>query len=362
MRLASLLLPLIAFTPARPVSDDWERVTPNLELTFPKDHGAHPNFLIEWWYITGQVESATGRRFGFQFTVFRRGLSKQSLAEESSPLRARQVLAGHLAVTDVENGRTLFSERLRRASSALANAGEGDLNVTLEDWSLVRSEGDVLSLAAGDAATAIGLRLKLQPKKPLVLHGRKGYSPKGSEAGNASAYFSWTRLSTAGELSIDGEVMQVSGESWFDHEYGSSVLEKGVEGWDWFGLHLEDGRDLMVFILRREDGSLSPASAGTLIEMDGSSRRLEYGEFTIRSSGSWKSPRTGAVYPNQWEIEVSSIQLKVQVDPHVPDSELVTGKSTGVAYWEGPVVLRGTHRGRGYAELTGYAGSMDGRF
>jgi predicted secreted hydrolase len=262
----------------------------------------------------------------------------------------------------VENGRTLFSERLRRTSSALADALEGDLNVNLEDWALVRSEGDVLSLSAGDAANSIGLQFQLQPKKPLVLHGDNGYSSKGSEKGNASAYFSWTRLATTGELSIDGEALQVSGESWFDHEYGSSVLEQGIEGWDWFGIHLEDGRDLMVFILRREDGTLSPASAGTLIEPDGTTRRLKNDEFTIRSSKSWKSPRTEGTYPAQWGIEVPSIKLKVEVTPLVPDCELGTGKSTGVAYWEGPVELSGSHKGRGYAELTGYAGSMDGRF
>jgi predicted secreted hydrolase len=362
MFLASLFLSFFALAPVSPMADEWDRVMPGLELSFPKDHGAHPNFLIEWWYITGQVESESGRKFGYQFTVFRRGLVKQAPTEGASAVRARQVLMGHLAVTDVENGRTLFSERLRRTSSALADALEGDLNVNLEDWALVRSEGDVLSLSAGDAANSIGLQFQLQPKKPLVLHGDNGYSSKGSEKGNASAYFSWTRLATTGELSIDGEALQVSGESWFDHEYGSSVLEQGIEGWDWFGIHLEDGRDLMVFILRREDGTLSPASAGTLIEPDGTTRSLKNDEFTIRSSKSWKSPRTEGTYPAQWGIEVPSIKLKVEVTPLVPDCELGTGKSTGVAYWEGPVELSGSHKGRGYAELTGYAGSMDGRF
>ncbi|MDG2144026.1 MAG: lipocalin-like domain-containing protein [Planctomycetota bacterium] len=362
MLLASLLLSLAAVTSSAPGIEDWDRVLPGLELAFPADHGPHPEYLIEWWYITGQVESETGRRFGYQFTIFRRGLVPSERPAGSSALRAQQVYAGHLAVTDVKNGKTLFSERLRRASSALVDAPRGDLQLALEDWSFVRTDGDLLQLSAGDAAQSIGLELQLQPTKPLVLHGANGYSSKGADEGNASAYFSWTRLATSGVLTVGGESMRVAGKSWFDHEYGSSVLETGVQGWDWFGLHLEDGRDLMVFLLRRADGTLSPASSGTLIELDGSSRRLQSTEFSIRSLETWKSPRTEGVYPAKWEIEVPSIQLKVQAMPLVPDCELGTGKSTGVAYWEGPVELRGSHPGRGYAELTGYAGSMDGRF
>lgn len=367
MRPASLLVTaLLAFSPQE---EDWERVLPGLELAFPADHGAHPAYAIEWWYITGQVESDAGRRFGFQFTVFRRGLDPGSAEPESSPLRARQVLAGHLALTDVTSGRTLFAERLRRAGSPLAHAAADDLDLALEDWSLARGPDDRLTLSAGDAALGIGLELELAPRKPLVLHGAGGYSSKGADPGNASAYSSWTRLATNGQLRVDGAELEVGGEAWFDHEFGTSVLEEGVTGWDWFGLHLADGRDLMAFRLRREDGTDSRASAGTLVGADGAARSLGPDDFTITPEdapgSTWTSPASGATYPARWRLAVPSAGLELEVVPLVSDCELRTTRSTGVAYWEGPVELRdaaGVVQGRGYAELTGYAGSMAGRF
>ena len=341
---------------------DWARVTPELELSFPADHGAHPDTRIEWWYITGQLESKAGRRFGFQFTVFRVGLSPATPEPDASPLRASQMFAGHLALTDIERSQTLFAERLRRTGSPLAHAALRDLDVTLEDWSLVRGADDRLHLIASDATSGFALDLSLEPRKPLVLHGDRGYSSKGADPGNASAYSSWTRLATEGRLAVDGESLEVRGESWYDHEFGTSVLEEGVVGWDWFGLHLDDGRDLMLFVLRREDGSLAPASAGTLVEADGSSQRLEAADFSIESDAEWESPRTRATYPAAWRIRIDGAGLDLRLAPQVADCELCTQRSTGVCYWEGPVAIDGSTGGRGYAELTGYAGSMEGRF
>lgn len=390
----------------------WQSVLPGLALEFPRDHGAHSTSQTEWWYLTGQVEAEDGRRFGLQFTIFRRGLGPGPTPPGTpspvlppgvggdnarSPLRAEQVLAGHLAVTDVASGRTLFTERLRRVGSALASASTTDLDVVLEDWSLLRRDvggatgaatgnttfddarpgvtepgtTEQLELRAGDRATGIGLTLTLTPTKPLVLHGEAGYSSKGSEPGNASAYTSWTRLATRGQLELGGESLSVRGTSWFDHEYGSSVLEPGVVGWDWFGLHLDDGRELMCFLLRRADGSFAAASAGTLIDTEGHARPLGPSDYTITSAGTWTSPRTGGIYPASWRIAVPSAGLDVSVTPLVADCEVGTGKSTGVAYWEGPVELRDLSAegsasapivGRGYGELTGYAGTMEGRF
>jgi len=352
------LLALAVF--ASPV-DDWKRISPELELQFPADHGAHPDYRIEWWYITGQLESEAGRRFGYQFTIFRRGMAMGEGTTAESPLRARQVLAGHLAITDVENGRTLFAERLRRAGSVLAEASSTDLALVLDDWSLDRGADDRLELSAGDLAAEIGMELTLVPAKPLVFHGEDGYSQKGADPGNATAYFSWTRLATTGTLRIGGTELAVTGESWFDHEYGSSVLEEGVVGWDWFGLQLDDGRDLMMFMLRTEDGGYSAASAGTLVDTDGSTRSLGSEDFKIEGRGEWTSPHSGARYPARWTLTVPSEDLRLEVTPLVADCELGTAQTTGVAYWEGPVVLTGSRGGRGYAELTGYAGSMEGR-
>jgi len=366
MRTAELLLVLAPLaTPvasaAPEVDDGWERVLPGHGLDYPRDHGAHPSTRIEWWYLTGQVRSESGRRFGFQLTVFRRGMEPGAPPDGASPLRARQVLAGHLALTDVENGRTLFAERLRRASSPLARLGTDDLDVALEGWSMRRTPEGRLHVRATDAQTGVGLVLELAPAKPLVLHGERGVSKKGAEPGNASAYASWTRLATSGELTLGEETHSVRGESWFDHEFGTSVLEEGTVGWDWFGLHLDDGRDLMLFGLRREDGGLGQASAGTLVRPDGSTSALAANDFRIEPAGAWTSPRNGAVYPSGWTIRVPGAGIEVSARPLVLDCELGAERSSGVAYWEGPVELEGTVGGRGYAELTGYAGTMAGR-
>ena len=341
--------------------DGWQRVLPGLALEFPRDHGAHPAHRIEWWYLTGNVESEDGRRFGYQFTVFRRGMALEAAGGDASPLRARQIYAGHLALTDASAGRTVFAERLRRAGTPLAQASQGDLDVVLEDWSLRRGAGDRLQLAAGDAALRIALELELVPAKPLVLHGQRGYSAKGSDPGNASAYTSWTRLATNGTLQLGDEELLVRGETWFDHEYGTSVLSDGVEGWDWFGLQLEDGRELMAFVLRRADGSRDPASAGTLVARDGSTRALGPDDFALEPLARWTSERSGAGYPARWRLAIPSEGIELEITPLVADCELGT-RSTGVAYWEGPVDVTGSVGGRGYAELTGYADSMAGRF
>ncbi len=368
--------------------EDWARIEPGLALSYPRDHGAHPRFRTEWWYLTGQASDADGRRFGFQVTVFRNGLGRSGPApappsgEEaavgsdpgaarvgSSPQRARELYFGHFAIADIERGSTRFAERMRRGGTPLASASRDDLELALEDWSLLRVPADTaggdpehLLVRAADPATAIGLDLRLEPLKPLVLHGVNGYSAKGDEPGNASAYASWTRLAARGVLVVDGREHRVDGRAWFDHEHGSSVLGAGVVGWDWFGLALDDGRELMLFGLRRADGSFTPSSAGTLVAADGTPQPLARADFTLEPRAQWTSPHTGAVYPAGWSIAVPGAELALVVEPLVADAELRSEDSTGVTYWEGPVAVSGTTTGSGYAELTGYAGAMTGRF
>ncbi len=349
---------VLLFAAAAAPAQDWARIEPGLELAFPADHGAHPAYRTEWWYATGQVESAEGERFGFQFTVFRQGLDPRPPAPGDSPLRAREALAAHLVVTDVQRGRTVFAERLRRAG-ALASAAEGELELAVEDWAFSRSAGDRLTIKARDPAREIGLELALVPSKPLVLHGERGISAKGGGPGNASAYASWTRLETSGRLWIDGVDETVRGEAWFDHEFGSSVLGEAV-GWDWFGLQLDDGRELMLFRLIDAAGAIT-AAAGTLVARDGGTRALAREDFAVESTARWTSPRSGASYPARWTVSVPGAALSLEVAPLVADCELET-PSTGTIYWEGPVAVNGGVSGRGYVELTGRAGSMAGRF
>ena len=377
MPLVSLLLAAALWiasppcTPTPTADEDWGRVLPGLELAYPAAHGSHPGTRTEWWYLTGQLEAADGARFGFQFTVFRRGLAAGPAPQGSSPLRAGQVLAGHLALTDIGGQRTLFAERLRRTGSPLARAATRDLDLVLEDWSLRRTGGlgdtgdtgaERLLLSARDPATGIALELELLPSKPLVRHGVDGYSAKGADPGNASAYVSWPRLITRGRIEIDGEPREVTGQAWFDHEFGTSVLEPGVLGWVWFGLQLDDGRELMLFHLRRSDGTLAPASAGTLVEVDGSARALGLDDFSVAVLARWTSPHSSATYPARWQLQVPSAGLELVIAPLVPDCELHATGSVDVSYWEGPVEITGSSSGRGYAELTGFASSMAGRF
>ncbi len=368
MILALLSLPLPAQTAGNDGPRAWRKIEPGHALEFPRDHGAHPEYRTEWWYVTGNLADADGRRFGVQLTFFRTGLGDAPPADArraDAAGRAWQVWAGHIALVDVRRGETHLAERLRRGSSPLVSASLERLDFQLEDWALVQGDDGVLDLRAADPATGIAMDLRLEPAKPLVLHGEDGVSTKGFEPGNASAYATWTRLETTGTLAVGGQAHAVSGDAWLDHEWGSGQLGAGVVGWDWFGLHLDDGRELMVYGLRREDGTPHPVSGGTLIEVDGTARALKLEDFEIEQTARWTSPHTQASYPAGWIIRVPSASLSLRARPLVADCELDTG-STNVVYWEGPVELSDpvTSKvlGRGYAELVGYAHGMEGRF
>lgn len=341
---------------------DWSTITGPPDLAFPRDHGAHPEYRTEWWYLTGIVSDAEGREYGFQLTFFRQGLDPRPPAPGDSPLRARQAVAGHLAVAEITAGRFRHAERLRRADDELAGFATDDLDVRLDTWRLRRGAEDVLEARGDDRVAGIALELRLEPLKPLVRQGVDGYSRKGPEPGNASAYLSWTRLAVRGTLELDGEARAVTGEGWFDHEWGTSQLGAGVVGWDWFSLRLADGRELMVYRLRRADGTPDPFSSGTLVGPDGDVRRLDAGDVRLEVTDHWTSPATGAVYPAGWRLAVPSADLALEVRPRLADAELDGRTSTGVVYWEGPVAVAGTADGEGYVELTGYAGSLAGRF
>ena len=358
---ATLVL-LLAPAAGGAVGSEWLRITGPPELVFPADHGAHPDYRTEWWYATGLVADAEGRRFGFQITFFRQGLAPGAAEAGSSALRARQIMAAHMAIADVGRQHFLHAERLRRTGGGLAGYSEDDLRVWLDDWKMERRGDGVIAVRARDPAQDIELRLELKPEKNLVLHGEGGYSKKGADPGNASVYLSWTRLSVSGSLEIDGSPRPVSGSAWFDHEWGTSTLGEGVAGWDWISLRLDDDRDLMAFRLRRGDGRPDTHSSGTLIEADGAIRPLRHEDFEIKDLAWWTSPSTGARYPVRWRVAVPDAGIDLEVRSLVPESELDGSATTGVIYWEGPVQAQGTHNGEGYVEMTGYAGSLEGRF
>jgi predicted secreted hydrolase len=353
-----LLVPLLAVGG----DEGWRRIESPPAIELPRDHGAHPEVQTEWWYLTANVRDDDGGEFGVQFTFFRSGLDPSPAGEGDSPLRARQAIAGHLAIADVEGQRFFHAERVRRADDWFAGFATDDLRVWLGDWELERGSDDTLEIRAADRGSGIGVRLQYRPVKALVRQGIDGYSQKGADPGNASAYLSWTRLEVTGSITVEGRDIEVTGAGWFDHEWGTSQLGEGVAGWDWFSLRFEDNSELMVYRLRRGDGSPDPYSSGTLVPADGAPRKLALEDVELEPTGAWTSPATEGTYPSGWRIRVPSEGLDLTVDPTLPAAELDGRSSTGVVYWEGPVRVSGSHAGEGYVELTGYAGSLEGRF
>jgi len=332
---------------------------------FPRDHGAHPEYQTEWWYCTGNLLDTAGRQYGYQLTFFRFGVNHDA-DTQLNPWQLRDIYMAHCAITEEEGKTFRFEERISRAGPGLAGARTDTMEIWLFNWS-ARMIDAAIVLEAYD--TEIELKLTLKPVKQLVLHGDRGLSRKGAAPGQASYYASFTHLETQGRLRAGPgrSPVSVSGVSWFDHEFGSNQLAAEQEGWDWFSLHLSDGKELMLSIMRRKGGTVEEASSGTLVEGDGTWRHLTLSDFTVRVLKRWESPQSGAVYPGQWQILVPSATIELLVTPLIPNQELITSKSTGIVYWEGALHGEGISRGKkltaqGYAELTGYAASMGGVF
>jgi len=364
-RCTSWLLPVLfclwGVLPVVAQDDDWRPADAPRQWTFPRDHGAHPEYRTEWWYFTGNLTDTAENAYGYQFTVFRVGVRREAVLP-GSPWSVRDVYLAHLAVTDGAGQRFHWAERVSRAGPGLAGASLAGLDVWVLDWQAREDAGAVLLTAN---AEDFGLTLTLRPDKPVVLHGQGGLSRKGPRPGQASHYASLTSLATTGTLRLTAgaEPVSVHGESWFDQEFGSNQLAADQEGWDWFSLHLGDGRELMLYLLRRTDGSVETASSGTLVAVDGDAVHLPLGAFQVEVRNTWKSRRSGAVYPSRWRITVPAHGIALEIAPLLADQELVTAGSTGVVYWEGAVTGRGASGPcRGYVELTGYAGALGGLF
>lgn len=324
-------------------------------FAFPADHGPHPAYKLEWWYYTGNLEAEGGRRFGYQFTVFRTALAPPDpgAAPRASAWAADQLYMAHLALSDIDGGAFYAYERFSRGAAGLAGARAEPFRVWLEDWS-VEQQGAMPSMRVQASAGGVGLDLVMDPAKPLVLQGDRGFSPKGDAPGQASYYYSITRLRTAGHVTVGGEHYRVDGLSWMDREWSTSILGEEQEGWDWFSLQLDDGRDLMFFRLRNRDPSVPPHSDGLAVAADGKARRLGARDVGLTVLDTWQSPDTGVRYPARWRMEVPSEGLELTVTPYLLDQEL----DLSVRYWEGAVRLEGPGgvSGRGYLEMTGYDG------
>lgn len=323
---------------------------------FPLDHGPHPEFRNEWWYMTGNLDGEDGRRFGFELTIFRFALVPQ-LSAMDSRWRTNQVYIAHFAVTDVAGKAFHVAERFSRGALGLAGADTNPFRVWIDDWEIAATEADHVrerwQLRANDEDFA--LELTLNALKEPVLNGIDGLSQKSAEVGNASYYYSITRWQTEGRLVLGDEGFVVSGLSWLDREWSSSALAKDQQGWDWFALQLSDGSELMFYNLRKMDGTQDVHSGGTWISAEGESRHLGHDDISLSVSERWSSPK-GGTYPAAWTIRLPELGLALDVDPVLDDQELFTT----VRYWEGAVDVTGSRdgvkiTGRGYVELTGYA-------
>jgi predicted secreted hydrolase len=349
--------------PPNQSSADYERVTGPRQLVFPHDHGPHPDFLTEWWYYTGNLTAEDGRRFGYQLTFFRRALQPpMDRSQRSSNFAVEQVYMAHLAFTDVAEGKFHAFERFERGAAGLAGStGDPTYQVWLRDWSVEQVGENEYRLHA--AQDGLSLDLRLVDRKGIVLQGDRGYSQKGSDPGNASIYYSQTRLESSGTLGLKGKTYSLKGLSWLDREISTSALSKGQVGWDWFALQLDDGSELMAYVLRRADGTPDAFSNGTLIRADGTTIPLHQKDFQIHSQTTWRSPHSNGNYPAQWTVSIPSQDLLLQVKPLLADQEL----NLSFTYWEGAVEFQGSHAGvkvsgSGYVELTGYSKSLEGGF
>jgi len=336
-------------------------------FVFPRDHGPHPEFRQEWWYVTGNLDAADGRRFGFELTFFRFALAPPAApaavtdgAEEGgasavSAWRTREIYMAHFAITDVGAKRFQYAQKLARGALGLAGAEGPPLHVWIDDWTLGAADA-----AAGDwklaaAQEGYALELELHPLDPPVLNGEAGLSVKSDAPGAASYYYSIPRVAVHGTLLKQGKPLAVQGLAWLDREWGSGGLGPHQGGWDWFALQLDDGAALMFYALRNRDGSRDPHSAGAWVESSGEARLLKSPAVDIDVTDHWTSS-DGVHYPSRWRLRVPSLALDVSVHPVLADQEL----KTSPRYFEGAVDVNGTRagrllRGRGYVELVGYA-------
>jgi predicted secreted hydrolase len=326
-------------------------------FAFPRDHGPHPEFRQEWWYLTGNLEAPGGERFGFELTFFRFALAPPAAGAEAdrSAWRTREICMAHFAISDLKAQRFRFAQKLSRAALGLAGAQGAPLRVWIDDWTLDEAPSQAgWQLRAAQPGYA--LELELRALTPPVLNGEAGLSRKSGVPGSASYYYSIPRLEARGRLLRDGQPLAVQGLAWLDREWGSGNLGPNQAGWDWFALQLDDGTALMFYALRRRGGDRDPHSAGTWVESSGEPHPLASAAVQTEVTDHWTSS-DGVRYPAGWHIRVAALALDVAVRPVLADQEL----KTAPRYWEGAVDVNGERagralRGRGYVELVGYAG------
>jgi len=351
---------LIACLACHGFAGNWDVARAGWKYEFPRDHGNHGTFKTEWWYFTGNVRSAKGDEFGYQLTFFRQGVVPPGGELPGSSFLKRDVPFAHFAVTEIQTGKFHHFQRVRRGVFGEAGFEKDGRLAWVGNWTCEQTAENEFRLKAGQDGVAIDLALK--SLKDPVAHGVDGISRKGEGEGRASHYYSLTRMLTRGTIRIGGKVQAVEGLSWFDHEWATNQLSPNQAGWDWFSLQFEDGSELMLFQIRRKEGGRDSNSAGTFVGADHVANEITNGEFRLTPTTWWTSPGTGGRYPVAWEISIPTRGIELTVRALVDGQELA---GDPFSYWEGAVKAAGRvggkpKQGRGYLEMTGYAGEVVG--
>jgi len=340
---------------AQTPSSQFQAALPGYRYQFPRDYFDHPNYQTEWWYYTGNLLAEDGQKFGFELTFFRQAVLPRPLESTWEP---RDIFFAHFATSDLDAKRFFHTERTNRGGPGIAGASQPLGKIWNGNWSATFQNGqEHLSALAGQYA----LQLQLRPQKPPVIHGKYGVSQKSAGPGRASHYFSETRLRADGTLVFDSKQYRVSGLAWMDHEFFTQQLDENQTGWDWISLQLSDNTELMLFHIRRKDGSLDPFSAGTFVDAQGNAKHLALADFQLQPTGEFgSSEATKAHYPISWTIAIPALQLRLEIKTPLPSQELALANSLAPSYWEGAVFAQGTKgsdatKASGYLEMTGYA-------
>jgi len=340
---------LILITCTLASAQEYLDVTADYDVKMPQDFFYKQDYRVQWWYFTGHLSDETGREFGYELTFFVVNVQKRAY---ESRFGVNRIYISHFAVSDIAGNAFYFSDAADAGVYQYAGADDKQLKV----WSgnnMLDGTFQDMRLRAADRDKSI--ELQLRPLKPLVLNGQKGYSRKSEDSPLiASVYFSYSQMSTQGELVIGDRVYAVKGKSWFDREISTKGLSEKQAGWDWFAIQLDDGREIMLYMLRNKDGSIDRYSSGTLVYRDGTYRHLAKDDFSVKVLSHYKSGKTGARYPAQWEVSIPSEKVSLRVFPLIQDQEVIALESTGNYYWEGACRVEGSARGRAYVEMTGY--------
>ncbi len=340
-----LLISAFYFLPS-----DFAPALPGYEFQFPRDHGAHDEYRTEWWYFTGHLRTERGHRYGFEVTFFRVGVIPPGEPVQSR-WDLRNLAMAHFAITDIDRQQFRYAEKLNRASPLTASAASDFLDVSNEGWSVTTLRDGAWRIISFNGNDSVDLVMR--SRKPPAIHGENGVSVKAEGTGYASHYYSMTRLDASG--AVNGQ--RCRGIVWMDHEFGSSKLRENQQGWDWFSVQFDNDSELMLYQIRRSDGSVDAASSGSLITSDGRVIHIRREQMHIEPTGRWRSPRSGATYPMGWRLALPTFGIAVQVAPAMRNQELIT---RSVTYWEGAVDVSGSFgnvavSGVGYVEMTGYA-------